>query len=164
MNKEELRKFNEYLDRVINESSVNESKQTVRVYHGSSNKNLRFNPNKPLMFFTTDKLDAESWAERNLLGGKRRNTGNYVYTADLTFEKLYEPGSAFNPKYDKYKDGEEQELIWDELFFNDINERNEELVRAGFDCFHIDMGDGLEYYIIPYQKRQNIRWVDKEEI
>ena len=29
----------------------------MKVYHGSSNKNLKFNPNKPLMFFTTDKDD-----------------------------------------------------------------------------------------------------------
>ena len=29
------------------------------VYHGSSNKNLRFNPKKPLLFFTTNKEDAK---------------------------------------------------------------------------------------------------------
>ena len=58
------------------------------VYHGSSNKNLRFNPKKPLLFFTTNKEDAKDWADRVILGGKR-NKGSYVYSAELNFKNLF---------------------------------------------------------------------------
>ena len=133
----------------------------MRVYHGSSNKNLKFNPKKPLMFFTTSKEDARGWAERLILGGKK-NTGNYIYTAELNFKKLYERGDDFNPEYAEYENHEAKDEIWDEIFFEDIEEKREELVKAGFDCFHIELGDGLEYYIVPYECRNIIKWIDKE--
>ena len=133
----------------------------MRVYHGSSNKNLKFNPKKPLMFFTTSKEDARGWAERLILGGKK-NTGSYIYTAELNFKNLYERGDDFNPEYAEYENHEAKDEIWDEIFFEDIDEKREELVKAGFDCFHIELGDGLEYYIVPYECRNIIKWIDKE--
>lgn len=135
------------------------------VYHGSSNKNLRFsNPNKPLMFFTTNKLDAEDWANRLILGNKKAHTNSYIYTAELTFNKLYEEGSEFNSDYAKYKGYEDEEGIYLEIFYDDINEKREELVKAGYDCFHTKMSDDIEYYIIPIECRKNIKWIDKEII
>ena len=77
------------------------------VYHGSSNKNLRFNPKKPLLFFTTNKEDAKDWADRVILGGKR-NKGSYVYSAELNFKHLYEEGDDFNPEYAEYENSEEK--------------------------------------------------------
>ena len=133
----------------------------MKVYHGSSNKNLKFNPKKPLMFFTTSKEDARGWAERLILGGKK-NTGNYIYTAELNFKKLYERGDDFNPEYAEYENHEAKDEIWDEIFFEDIEEKRDELVKAGFDCFHIELGDGLEYYIVPYECRNIIKWINKE--
>lgn len=133
----------------------------IKVYHGSSNKNLRFNPKKPLMFFTTSKEDAKDWADRIILGGKR-NKDSYVYTAELNFKKLYEEGDDFNPEYAEYENSEEKGQIWSEIFFEDINDRREELVKAGFDCFHIELGEDIEYYIIPYECRKNIKWLDVE--
>ena len=118
----------------------------IKVYHGSSNKNLRFNPKKPLMFFTTSKEDAKDWADRIILGGKR-NKDSYVYTAELNFKKLYEEGDDFNPEYAEYENHEA---------------KDEELVKAGFDCFHIELGEDIEYYIIPYECRKNIKWLDVE--
>lgn len=133
------------------------------VYHGSSNKNLRFNPKKPLMFFTTSKEDAKDWADRIILGGKR-NKDSYVYTAELNFKKLYEEGDDFNPEYAEYEYSEEKGEIWSEIFFEDINERREELVKAGFDCFHIELSEGIEYYIVPYECRNIIKWKEKETL
>ena len=134
------------------------------VYHGSSNKNLRFNPNKPLMFFTTSKEDAHDWADRVVLGNKR-NTGSYVYTAELTYNKPYKVGdSNFNPEYEEYKDNPEKDTIYTEIFFEDIHTKREELIKAGYDCFIDNQFDGFEYYIIPYECRKNIRWIDKETI
>lgn len=135
----------------------------MKVYHGSSNKNLKFNPKKPLMFFTTSKEDARGWAERLILGGKK-NTGSYIYTAELNFKKLYERGDDFNPEYAEYENHEAKDEIWDEIFFEDIDGKREELVKAGFDCFHIELGDGLEYYIVPYECRNIIKWIDKETL
>jgi len=135
----------------------------MKVYHGSSNKNLKFNPKKPLMFFTTSKEDARGWAERLILGGKK-NTGSYIYTAELNFKNLYERGDDFNPEYAEYENHEAKDEIWDEIFFEDIDEKREELVKAGFDCFHIELGDGLEYYIVPYECRNIIKWIDKETL
>lgn len=136
----------------------------ITVYHGSSNKNLKFNPNKPLMYFTTKKEDARDWADRVILGGKKSNTGSYVYTVELSYNKLYEEGDDFNPEYAEYENSEEKDQIWSEIFFEDIHERREELVKAGFDCFHIELGDDIEYYIIPYECRKNIKWINKETI
>lgn len=133
------------------------------VYHGSSNKNLRFNPKKPLLFFTTNKEDAKDWADRVILGGKR-NKGSYVYSAELNFKNLYEEGDDFNPEYAEYENSEEKGEIWSEIFFEDINERREELVKAGFDCFHIELSEKIEYYIVPYECREIIKWKDKEAI
>lgn len=131
----------------------------LTVYHGSSNKNLRVKPNSSI-YFTTHKDDAESWAKREILGNKRKNTSSLVYTAEITYNKLYEPlDTKFNPNYAEYKDDFDVAM---EIFFDDVNDRREELVKAGYDCFHIQIASNIEYYIIPYEKRANIKWLDKE--
>lgn len=131
----------------------------MKVYHGSSNKNLKFR--KPLLFFTTNKADAENWANRLILGDKR-NTGTYIYTAELNYTKLYEQGE-FNPEYEEYADLEDRKEIWDEIFWDDVNNR-EELVKAGYDCFHIVISEDIEYYIVPIECKNIIKWLDKETL
>lgn len=135
----------------------------VVVYHGSSNKNLKVK-NDSLIHFTTDKEDALKWANRYILGGKR-NQKNYVYTAEITFNKPYIIGdSSVNPEYETYKNNKDKEDIYSEIFYEDINENKDELVSQGYDCF-IDnsLSNGVVYYIIPSDFKKNIKFLNMEE-
>lgn len=136
------------------------------VYHGSSNKNLK-NKIKPnsLLFFTTSKEDAHQWADRALLGGKRKNAGTYIYTAEIQYKKPYKCGDEkVNPEYAEYKDNPEYEEIASEIFFEDLNENLDTLLEEGYDCFILPISDDVTYYIISESKKNNIKWIDMENL
>ena len=91
----------------------------IIAYHGSSDKDLKVRENS-LLFFTGNKEEALEWANRTILGNKN-NKENYVYTAEITFNKPYIIGDVkANPEYEKYKDNEDAQ---NEIFFDDINEK-----------------------------------------
>lgn len=133
----------------------------ITLYHGSSNKNLRFKPDS-VMWFTTNKESAKEWADRIILGGKR-NKASYIYTVEYDVKNAYEMGDAeFNSEYAKYADSPDKDDIYIELFMEDINEYRDELVFNGFDCARYSPIANETHYAIFYESRKGIKWIDKE--
>ena len=129
------------------------------VYHGSSNKNLRMKPNT-LLWFTDNRDEAEDWANRLILGGKR-NKGSYVYKAEITFNKPYKQGDVnANPEYKKHKDNPQYDEIETEIFMEDTL-NFQDFVDKGYDCFTLDTGFS-NHYAIP--NKSQIKWLDMETI
>ena len=154
---------------IENQNELMESFDTrkITVYHGSSDKNLKIKDNSTI-FFTNDKDDAERWAKRLILGGKK-NKENYIYKAEITFNKPYIIGdSEANPEYNKFKDIEnekEKKDIYVEIFFDDITNNYKEFVAKGYDCFIDNMiGNGITYYVIPSEFKNNVKWLEVEKI
>ena len=126
----------------LESDNINESKNKIIVYHGSSSKKLKIKNNSNI-FFTTNKEDAIQWANRTILGNKK-NKNNYIHTAELTFNKPYVVGdSKVNPLYKKYKDNAEKNDIYTEIFFEDINENRSILVDRGYDCFIFNISNSI---------------------
>lgn len=154
---------------IENQKELMESFDTrkITVYHGSSDKDLKIKDNSTI-FFTNDKDDAERWAKRQILGGKK-NKENYIYKAEITFNKPYIIGdSEANPEYNKFKDIEnekEKKDIYVEIFFDDIINNYKEFVAKGYDCFIDNMiGNGITYYVIPSEFKNNVKWLEVEKI
>lgn len=154
---------------IENQNELMESLDTrkITVYHGSSDKDLKIKDNSTI-FFTNSKEDAERWAKRILLGGKKNNE-NYIYKAEITFNKPYIIGdSDANPEYNKFKDIEnekEKKDIYVEIFFDDIVNNYKEFVAKGYDCFIDNMiGNGITYYVIPSEFKNNVKWLEVEKI
>lgn len=154
---------------IENQNELMESFDTrkITVYHGSSDKNLKIKDNSTI-FFTNNKDDAERWAKRLILGGKK-NKENYIYKAEITFNKPYIIGdSEANPEYNKFKDIEnekEKKDIYTEIFFDDIVNNYKEFVAKGYDCFIDNMiGNGITYYVIPSEFKNNVKWLEVEKI
>ena len=154
---------------IENQNELMESFDTrkITVYHGSSDKNLKIKDNSTI-FFTNNKDDAERWAKRLILGDKK-NKENYIYKAEITFNKPYIIGdSEANPEYNKFKDIEnekEKKDIYTEIFFDDIVNNYKEFVAKGYDCFIDNMiGNGITYYVIPSEFKNNVKWLEVEKI
>lgn len=133
----------------------------IIVYHGSSTSNLKIKPNS-IMWFTTDKDDAEEWANRTVLGGKDTSE-NYIYTAEITFNKPYVIGDdKVNPAYVKFEDSDDKMDIYTEIFFDDVEEK-EKFISQGYDCF-IDNLLTSTTFGIPSQFKKNIKFIKKERV
>lgn len=133
----------------------------ITVYHGSSSPNLKIKPNS-IMWFTADKDDAEEWANRTVLGGKE-TPENYIYTAEITFNKPYIIGDdKANPAYAKFEDSDDKMDIYTELFFDDVEEK-EKFISQGYDCF-IDNLLFAPTFGIPSQFKKNIKFIKKERV